>query len=51
MQQEKLSNHSLSLIFPNEAITKEEARLQKLNYDRFIDTLSEIVLNNSDILN
>ena len=51
MQQKESSTYNLSLVFPENAINKEEARLQKLHYDRFIDTLSEIVLKNSDILN
>jgi hypothetical protein len=38
-------------MFPDIANSKEEARFQQLNYDNFVNNLTDIVLRNTDILN
>ncbi len=37
-------------MFPDIANSKEEAKLQQLNYDKFVNNLTDIVLRNTDIL-
>lgn len=36
------------LLFPDRPESEEETRAQNINYNRFIDILSEIVLENSN---
>ena len=51
--EERLQNvkaKTAMLIFPSEPKSKEECLAQQLNYNRFVETLTDIVVKNTDIL-